>query len=84
MVNRVVEQATFADEWFAMARTVAYGPQSAIAAMKRNVRDAVGMALLEALRRESERMVASTRTADHKAAVKAWLDGTEPVFGLDS
>jgi 2-(1,2-epoxy-1,2-dihydrophenyl)acetyl-CoA isomerase len=81
LVNRVIRAVEFADEWFAVASGIAHGPQQAIAAMKRNVHDAMAMPLADALRLESERMVASTRTADHKAAVKAWLEGTEPVFG---
>lgn len=73
LVNRVVPDAELparAHEW---ARTIAAGPRSAWSWFKENTRAAVSTSLADALIDESRRMVASGRTDDHRAAVRAWL-----------
>lgn len=80
MVNRVLPSAEFADGWFAFARSIGHGPQGTIAAMKRNVIDAMTLPLGDALAAEARRIVHSSTTADHKTAVRAWLAGTDPIF----
>ena len=62
-----------------MARFAA-GPREAIGLMKLNVRQALVDPLATALVDESRRMVLSGRTADHREAVRAWLDKREPDF----
>ncbi len=81
VVNRVVADDLFAEAWGDWARVFAHGPQVAIAGMKRNVRDALALPLAEALAPETARMVACSETADHKEAVRAWIDRREPRFG---
>ncbi len=81
VVNRVVADDVFAAAWGDSARAFAHGPQFAIAGMKRNVRDALTVPLGEALEFETARMVACSETADHKEAVRAWIDRREPRFG---
>ena len=81
IVNRVLPSEGFDAGWFEFARSVANGPRGALAGMKANVRDAMALPFDEALAAEARRMVESSTTADHKAAVRAWLAGTDPVFG---
>ena len=80
VTNRVVDDADFTDAWRAWASRFAAGPRDAIAMMKDNVRQALVEPLATALIAESERMARSARTADHKQAVRAWLDKREPDF----
>ena len=73
LVNRVVDDAELpaaAREW---AAAIAAGPSAAFAGMKANVRDAQRLPLAEALLPESERMVRSALTDEHREAVRAWL-----------
>jgi 2-(1,2-epoxy-1,2-dihydrophenyl)acetyl-CoA isomerase len=76
LVNRVVADDEFPAAWFTWARSFADGPQEAFASMKRNVADAVegGRSLSAALEAEAARNVACSASADHRAAVRAWLD----------
>jgi 2-(1,2-epoxy-1,2-dihydrophenyl)acetyl-CoA isomerase len=80
LTNRVVDDERFSTAWQDWARQLAGGPKSAIAMMKANVRQALVEPLASALVSESERMARSSRTADHKEAVRAWLDKREPRF----
>jgi 2-(1,2-epoxy-1,2-dihydrophenyl)acetyl-CoA isomerase len=73
LVNRVVADEEFADGWMAWARDFASGPTGAITGMKANVHDAMGLSLADALPRETGRMVASGRTAEHREALRAWM-----------
>lgn len=74
LVNRVVPDYDFADAWREWAAELAQGPAVAHALMKANVRDATAMPLDGFLPKETERQVLSSRTADHKEAVRAWLE----------
>lgn len=85
LVNRVTDDAdlpTAAREW---ARTIAAGPRTTHRLVKENVRQAQRLTLAEALPLESERMVRSSLTDDHKAAVRAWLaDAAAKTSATDS
>ncbi|WP_207932956.1 enoyl-CoA hydratase-related protein [Actinomadura sp. GC306] len=73
LVNRVVPDAELPGAALAWAREIAAGPRTAHALIKENVRDAQTLGLREALPRESERMVRSGRSEEHRAAVRRWL-----------
>ncbi|MFA1538144.1 enoyl-CoA hydratase/isomerase family protein [Actinomadura monticuli] len=73
LFNRVVPDGDLRAEALAWARRVAAGPRGAYALMKENIRDAQVMDLREALPRESERMIRSGRSAEHREAVRRWL-----------
>lgn len=74
LVNRVVEDDEIRTEALAWARSIAAGPTSAWARMKANVADAQVLTLEAALPLESERMVWSGLTDEHRAAARAWLE----------
>jgi 2-(1,2-epoxy-1,2-dihydrophenyl)acetyl-CoA isomerase len=80
LANRLVEDSDFAEAWRSWAALFAAGPRDAIALMKQNVRQALEEPLATALVSESERMVRSGLTQDHKEAVRAWLAKREPDF----
>jgi 2-(1,2-epoxy-1,2-dihydrophenyl)acetyl-CoA isomerase len=80
LVNRVVPDAEFTDAWMAWAREFASGPTGAISGMKANVHDALRLSLADALPGETERMVASGRSAEHREAFRAWTEQRPPVF----
>jgi 2-(1,2-epoxy-1,2-dihydrophenyl)acetyl-CoA isomerase len=73
LFNRVVPDEQLASAAMGWAQTIAAGPQSAYRFMKQNVRDAQRLSLAEALPLESERMVRSGQTEDHRQAVRRWL-----------
>jgi 2-(1,2-epoxy-1,2-dihydrophenyl)acetyl-CoA isomerase len=75
--NRVVPDGELAATAFDWARAIAAGPSTAYASMKENVRQAATLSLGEAIPLESERMVASGRTAFHRSAVRAWLEAAK-------
>lgn len=77
LVNRVVDDDELAGAAFAWARDIAAGPRAAWRLFKENVAAAMTMELAAALPGESERMARSGQTADHRAAVKAWLAAAE-------
>ncbi|MCY3636667.1 MAG: enoyl-CoA hydratase-related protein [bacterium] len=74
LANKVVPDNSFADAWREWAAELAQGPAEAHALMKANVRDAMAIPLDSFLPKETERQVLSSRTADHKEAVRAWLE----------
>ncbi|MBD0863561.1 enoyl-CoA hydratase/isomerase family protein [Gordonia sp. zg691] len=74
LVNRVVSAGEFAEAALDWASTIAGGPRQAWAATKGNVLRATSMSLSEALPLESEQMVLSGMTDEHKAAVRAWFE----------
>ncbi|WP_040795944.1 enoyl-CoA hydratase/isomerase family protein [Nocardia higoensis] len=73
LFNRVVEDAELSAAALDWARELAAGPRLAWARIKANVAQAQYLSLAEALPLESERMVRSGATAEHKDAVRAWL-----------
>jgi 2-(1,2-epoxy-1,2-dihydrophenyl)acetyl-CoA isomerase len=83
LANHVVEESSgvdFSTAWRDWAQPFAAGPRAAIASMKANVRQALVQPLAEALVDESRRMVEAGRTADHREAVRAWMDKRDPNF----
>lgn len=81
IVNRLVPFDDLATEARGLALELASGPRSALRYMKRNVNRAVLGSLRESLAIEAEGMVRSVRTADHKEAVRAFMEKREPRFG---
>jgi 2-(1,2-epoxy-1,2-dihydrophenyl)acetyl-CoA isomerase len=72
--NAVLPSETFANDWPTWVAKFANAPLSSSIGMKANVRDAITLPISEYLAIESERMVHSGTTQDHKAAVKAWFE----------
>ncbi|BBY80310.1 enoyl-CoA hydratase [Mycolicibacterium pulveris] len=73
LFNRVIDDADLPASARAWAAEIAAGPTAAFAGTKANVLDAMRLSLGEALLPESERMVRSALTQEHRDAVKAWL-----------
>ena len=63
-----------------LALELANGPRNALRLMKENVNRAVLGDLRSCLAGEAEGMVRSVRTADHKEAVRAFVEKREPRF----
>nr|WP_090276926.1 enoyl-CoA hydratase-related protein [Mycolicibacterium komanii]CRL70664.1 enoyl-CoA hydratase [Mycolicibacterium komanii] len=84
LINRVVDDAELRDEAFRWAAEIAAGPTSAFAGTKANVLDAQTLPLQQTLIAESERMVRSGMTTEHRAAVKAWLAAAAAKSGARS
>ncbi|MBV5271973.1 MAG: enoyl-CoA hydratase/isomerase family protein [Afipia sp.] len=83
LVNRVVPDDRLRDEAFAWAKTLAEGPSKALRFMKDNLDEALMNDFLTSLDHEAERMVRTAGTADHKEAVKAFVEKRKPVFRGD-
>lgn len=81
LANEVLDDDEFQEGWRRYARPFVEGPAEAFSGMKANVREAQEFPLNDYLPRETQRQVRSGRTAEHKAAVLAWLEG-EPVGGM--
>jgi 2-(1,2-epoxy-1,2-dihydrophenyl)acetyl-CoA isomerase len=73
LFNRVVDDADLPAAALRWATEIAAGPTDAFAGTKANIRDAQRLPLEDALLAESERMVRSGLTREHRDAVKAWL-----------
>jgi enoyl-CoA hydratase/carnithine racemase len=80
LVNRVVDDAKLQDEAFAFAKSLADGPRIALANIKSNLDEALHIDYPTAMFREAERLTQSSRTEDHKEAVKAFVEKRKPVF----
>jgi enoyl-CoA hydratase/carnithine racemase len=80
LVNRVVDDARLQDEAFAFAKSLAEGPRVALRHMKDNLDEALHINYADAHYREAERLVQSSRTADHKEAVASFVEKRKPVF----
>jgi enoyl-CoA hydratase/carnithine racemase len=80
LFNRVVDDARLQAEAFAFAKSLAEGPQAALANIKDNLDDALDIDYPTALHREAERLVRSSRTEDHKEAVAAFVEKRKPAF----
>ena len=80
LVNRVVPDDKLQAEAFALAKSLAEGPQVALRNMKDNLDDALHIDHSMALYREAERLVAASRTEDHKEAVRAFVEKRKPKF----
>ena len=80
IVNRIVPFDDLAAEGRNLALELANGPRNALRLMKENVNRAVLGDLRACLAGEAEGMVASVRTADHKEAVRAFMEKRAPRF----
>jgi enoyl-CoA hydratase/carnithine racemase len=80
LVNRVVEDGELRSAAFELAKSLANGPRVALAHIKDNLDEVHGIDYLTALDREAERLVASSRTADHQEAVAAFAEKRPPRF----
>ena len=72
--NAVLPTESFSEAWPQWVSKFANAPKSSSMGMKANVRDSHRLPIGEYLSIESARMVNSSSTADHKAAVKAWFE----------
>lgn len=73
LFNRVVDDADLPAAALRWAAQIAAGPTSAFAGAKANIADAQRLSLGDALLPESERMVRSALTQEHRDAVRAWM-----------
>ena len=80
LVNRVVPDAGLQTTAFEMARTLAAGPRVALAYMKDNLDQAITGDFAAALDQEADRLVRAAATADHKEAVRAFVEKRKPNF----
>ena len=81
IVNRIAPFDDLAAEGRNLALELANGPRNALRLMKENVNRAVLGDLRACLAGEAEGMVASVRTADHREAVRAFMEKRAPRFG---
>ena len=80
LVNRVVPDAELREAAFALARSLAEGPSIALARIKDNLDHALKSDFLDSMDQEAENMVRSSRTGDHKEAVRAFIAKRKPAF----
>jgi enoyl-CoA hydratase/carnithine racemase len=80
LVNRVVPDSELREAAFALAKSLAEGPSIALAQIKDNLDHALKSDFLASMDQEAENMVRSSRTADHKEAVRAFIDKRKPAF----
>ncbi|WP_424211954.1 enoyl-CoA hydratase/isomerase family protein [Streptomyces sp. BI20] len=80
IANRVVPAADLAAEAGAVARALAAGPTVAYAAIKESLAYGAGASLGEALEREDLLQARAGSSADHGAAVAAFLAKEKPVY----
>lgn len=80
LVNRVMPDDKLHSEAFAMAKSLADGPSVALQFMKDNLDEALAIDFNTALDHEAERLTRAAQTADHKEAVRAFIEKRKPVF----
>ena len=80
LATRVVPAADLAGEVGVLAATLAAGPTVAYGAMRRSVGFAAGHTFEESVAFESSMMTLTGATADHAAAVHAFVNKEKPVF----
>src|SRR3954471_9351523 len=80
LATKVVPADELADEVGALARRLAAGPTVALGAIRQSVAYAAGHSFEEALAFESAMMTKTGATADHQAAVAAFVAKEKPVF----
>lgn len=81
LVNRVVPDASLRDDAFALAKSMAEGPATALRYMKDNLDEALAFDFATARDHEAVRLIKSAGTADHREAVAAFIEKRKPVFG---
>src|SRR5437870_1154911 len=80
LVNRVVADASLADETMTLASRLAAGPRVALRYMKRNMNAAETGTLAELLDLEAWHHSRTGLTDDHREAARAFVDKRPPVF----
>ncbi|QWF23498.1 enoyl-CoA hydratase/isomerase family protein [Nocardioides sp. LMS-CY] len=80
LATTVVPAAELATEVGALAARLASGPTVALGAIRQSVAYAAGHSLQESLELESAMMTKTGATADHRAAVAAFVAKQKPVF----
>ena len=80
IANRVVAFEALQDEAQALARQIAGGPRTAIRYMKENLNRALIADFRTCLAVEADRMTRSAATADHREAVRAFIEKRPPRF----
>jgi 2-(1,2-epoxy-1,2-dihydrophenyl)acetyl-CoA isomerase len=80
LVTKVVPSEEFEATVRALATTLADGPTLAYGSIRRAVAFSAGHGLVESLAQEGEYMTLTGATADHHAAVAAFLAKEKPVF----
>jgi 2-(1,2-epoxy-1,2-dihydrophenyl)acetyl-CoA isomerase len=80
LAGRVVPAGELADVVRTLATRLAAGPTVALAALRQSLTFAADHTFAEALEFESAQMTRTGRTADHAAAVAAFLAKEKPVF----
>ncbi len=80
VVNRVFPDAEFEAGWRAFAQKIASGPVLANRAIKENINRALIADLATCLDAEAANMVSTMGSADHRAAVAAFMAKTDAVF----
>lgn len=80
LVNRVVADGELRDAALDLARRLADGPSLAFSYVKDNLEHALSADLLDSLDQEAENMVKAAQTADHKEAVRAFVEKRKPSF----
>jgi enoyl-CoA hydratase/carnithine racemase len=82
LVNRVVTDAELRSESFALAKRLANGPGEAFAGIKDNLDHALTSNFLTSLDHEAANMVKAAATAQHKEAVRAFVEKRAPDFSF--
>ena len=80
IANRVTSFDALQEEARALARQIADGPRTAIGYMKENLNRALGADLRACLAMEADHMVRAGATADHREAVRAFMEKRPPKF----
>lgn len=81
LLNGVVPAAEVYEHGLGIARRLAAGPRTALAAMKENVALALTATLEDYMDIEVARHLQAFATADHVEAARAFVEKREPVFG---
>ena len=80
IANRVTTFDALQEETHALASQIANGPRTAIRYMKENLNRAITADIRTCLAMEADRMVRVGATADHKEAVRAFMEKRPPQF----
>ncbi|MDA9433747.1 enoyl-CoA hydratase [Bradyrhizobium sp. CCBAU 51627] len=80
LINRVVEDGELQDVAFSLAKQLANGPAFSLACIKDNLDHAMTATLLDSLDHEAANLVSASQTADHKEAVRAFIEKRPPIF----
>ena len=80
IANRVTSFDALQQETHALAKQIANGPRTAIRYMKENLNRALTADFRTCLAMEADRMVRVGATADHREAVRAFIEKREPRF----